>query len=669
MLLYRGIIVKSSDELNDNILQKIKNFMTSFNINNDYVNIVFTPASNDFLIVVNNVRMICEYINKLNQQPDEIEFVYRFLYTILDKNNEDLSLEDNVLCIKSINLKFDIQIKSVETITSDTMGMYKALSLIPILKNYFSKIDNRYAVKMSLKSSGLEKQDYFIKENDICSDLSEEFKRISDSSNPKYYVGIPCVYILEGDYNFHRVASILLCNYLYKHKRVTTPFLLDYLFGSGDLVAYEGNTITFNVNIDDSQFTSVMQLNHKPNCDFGEVIDSYYGNSYCHTQIILDSDSESKTSNFASELNSRGINFVIIRDDFINVHNAKELIKEQLKILDPNNYENLIKPCEEAIIKTKLDQSKCNLIVKIKNWYDNNKMSILFPLYNKIDNKCIKVIDDTKNSFEFLNELIGLKNIKETIRNIIYTEKFSKYLNSNVSFSGCSNSMIFTGNPGTCKTTIARILGSILYENEILFSRQFIFAGRSDLVGKFVGWTAQQTTELFEKARGGILFIDEAYSLCDDSFGKEAIDTLVNLMDNHTDTMVIFAGYPKPMKDMLNINPGLRSRINYYIDFPDYDLNELLDILKLMAKRRKLKITKAGLQTATDIIKKYIHQENFGNGRFIRNLLDKVCQRHALRIMDHVDELSDRQIRTLTKDDFTNIDMSDIKINNNHIGF
>ena len=128
--------------------------------------------------------------------------------------------------------------------------------------------------------------------------------------------------------------------------------------------------------------------------------------------------------------------------------------------------------------------------------------------------------------------------------------------------------MVFTGNPGTAKTTVARLFARILKENGVLSKGDLIECGRSDLVGKYVGWTAVQVKNMFKKAKGSVLFIDEAYSLCDDrsgSYGDEAINTIVQEMENNRDDMVvIFAGYPKEMNDFLDRNPGLRSRIAFH---------------------------------------------------------------------------------------------------------
>lgn len=152
--------------------------------------------------------------------------------------------------------------------------------------------------------------------------------------------------------------------------------------------------------------------------------------------------------------------------------------------------------------------------------------------------------------------------------------------------------MVFTGNPGTAKTTVARLFARIMRENGLLSRGHLVEVGRGDLVGKYVGWTAQTVQKKFEQAEGGVLFIDEAYALVDDrsgSYGDEAINTIVQEMENHRDDMVvIFAGYPDRMEEFLQKNPGLRSRIAYHVPFADYSVEELCSIAALTARKKGL---------------------------------------------------------------------------------
>ena len=175
----------------------------------------------------------------------------------------------------------------------------------------------------------------------------------------------------------------------------------------------------------------------------------------------------------------------------------------------------------------------------------------------------------------------------------------------------------------------------------------------------------------FTEAAGGVLFIDEAYSLVSESgndFGKEAIATIIQEMEAHAyDTIVIFAGYPKEMKAFIDSNPGLKSRVNFYVNFPDYSLDELVDILKFMGRDQRLEFTNGALETSRETIKKFMNSPNFGNGRFIRNYLDKVLMNHASRLMSKTPSI--KELITVTAEDCKDIDMNGIKSKENTIGF
>lgn len=197
--------------------------------------------------------------------------------------------------------------------------------------------------------------------------------------------------------------------------------------------------------------------------------------------------------------------------------------------------------------------------------------------------------------------------------------------------------MIFTGNPGSAKTTVARLLAQILKQEGILSSGAFVEVGRQDLVGKYVGWTAPTVSRKFREASGGVLFIDEAYSLVEDhaSYGDEAINTIVQEMENHReDVIVIFAGYPERMREFLDKNEGLRSRVAFHIDFPDYNAEELWGIMQLMAKKHGVKLDKAVREKCIETFKVACTHEEFGNGRFVRNMFEQATMNQAQRIFD-----------------------------------
>lgn len=279
-----------------------------------------------------------------------------------------------------------------------------------------------------------------------------------------------------------------------------------------------------------------------------------------------------------------------------------------------------------------------------------------------------KSTDKQIDAYDTLQEMIGLKEQKAMIDKIIAAFAVRKMkAGIGLGTMRMSMHMCFTGNPGSAKTTVARLLADILSKEGILTTGRFIECGRADLVGKFVGWTATQVKEKFNWARGGILFIDEAYSLVDDSrsFGDEAINTIVQEMENHReDVVVVFAGYPEKMREFLERNEGLRSRIAFHVDFPDYTAEELTDILSLMAKRQGYTLSSVITKSCRKQFAEVCKQKDFGNGRYVRNLLEKALTEQAHRLWtarkDH--DISPDELRSLLPVDFdAAIAQSDIK--------
>ena len=264
----------------------------------------------------------------------------------------------------------------------------------------------------------------------------------------------------------------------------------------------------------------------------------------------------------------------------------------------------------------------------------------LFEIYDKMieldsfgfmgvnKNGLLKIGESEKK----LNELIGLSGIKESIK------KIKAYALSNKDSDDLNIHMCFLGNPGSGKTEVARYIAGILYENKILPTKKIVEVDRSGLVSQYFGATAEKTRSVIASAMGGVLFIDEAYALGNNSdhgitdYGKEAIDTLVKAMEDYRGKIcVILAGYKNEMLQMLSTNPGFKSRIQFTLDFPNYSRDELRDITEMMLKTRHYTIGNAALNRILDITDIKRKEPNFANAREIRNILDQVIMCQNLR--------------------------------------
>lgn len=263
-----------------------------------------------------------------------------------------------------------------------------------------------------------------------------------------------------------------------------------------------------------------------------------------------------------------------------------------------------------------------------------------------------------KELMDELNSLVGLNEVKEEIQSLINLIKIRKLREKmNMPTMNMTYHMVFTGSPGTGKTTVARIVGKIYKELGILSDGKMIETDRSGLVAGYVGQTAIKVHEIVDEAIGGVLFIDEAYSLVNpnvpNDFGMEAVDTLVKLMEDHRDNLVIIvAGYTEEMKTFLKSNTGLISRFNKFIDFKDYSKDELVDIMEVMAEKTGLVVEEKAKKKVRDVLEHMEESEwkSFGNARGIRNLFEKIVTNQANRLVT-LEEPTREQLMTIIDDD------------------
>lgn len=260
-----------------------------------------------------------------------------------------------------------------------------------------------------------------------------------------------------------------------------------------------------------------------------------------------------------------------------------------------------------------------------------------------------------------LDALIGLESVKELVKEIqafvLIQQRRSR---AQLATEPLALHMVFKGNPGTGKTTVARILGRMFEAMGVLPKGHLIECERADLVGEYIGHTAQKTRERVKQAMGGILFIDEAYSLArggEKDFGKEAIDTLVKAMEDHKDQLVlILAGYCREMEFFMECNPGLRSRFPIHIDFGDYSTAELLQIASLMLSQREYRLTESAKKKLEQILESKIQsgQLHLGNARLVRNIIERAIRRQAVRLI-RKPEISRTELLLITEADLEEV--------------
>lgn len=587
---------------------------------------------------------------------DTIEIEKNYYY----ESNENILVNKNIAIVGNVDFNSDIEIQHTPIIAT---GFFVTKGAKVTLKNVIIRINQKENNALNIK----EKSD-FIGENLIVENIKEG----------ELY---PLVYIhkeskVKLDNVYFRVNSEATCNSYIQDSIVTinssginTGLIVDNSkveITNSTLEYYKSNVINiknkakvtiFNTylagGVREERYPCVIVRDANLRTDSITIKQpNYHGSLYIvNSKAMLSNMHVTSIKMVSSEVT---VDKYSIFEENISVLNNTKFIGDEISVLGHDNgHINIY-----ANDNSKLRFNAINIgkptspNIKIERNVDFNVKSLRFFQYDyhkqdffiNENNQVIpldKPVDISyfgeKTAFEKLEGMIGLKRVKAEVKEFIAISQMNK-LRQEQGLENTSLTLhsLFLGNPGTGKTTVARLLGKLLYEKGIIRSDKFVETSRSDLVGEYIGHTAKQTRVVLESALGGVLFIDEAYTLStgdEKDFGREAINEILKFMeDNRQDIVIIFAGYTKNMMEFLKTNEGLRSRIPNDFNFEDYTIDELIQIGLMELEKQKYKFN-------IDKYKEYVmhnyeRSNDNSNGRWIRNQNEKLTRKLALRLLE-----------------------------------
>lgn len=527
--------------------------------------------------------------------------------------------------------------------------------------NSFFKINEILAPREKLN-----KKNALVKAKELMADTSlyEEIDRIYATENSRKFYGYPVHYRIQTGNREAGLAIIsLMVQMLHSRGRILSS-RINLITEIGENCYDESDLENLFRHADGAAVVIEMRGSDE---DHGYFATSYEGvirffaslvEKYHPNTLFFFLEDITKPG-FTRELISKVTDHVDVLDISEGAGDRDEALAYFRRLIRENSFEELGDDSIEEYLSRRRKTYKCHDVHNAFNkWSRDVLRNKAYSSYRKCKGLAKKEKAKKGSAYIELQNMVGLTEVKSLTDQIIASYKMQS-LRDNYGFKDCtiSKHMVFTGNPGSAKTTVARLLADILTDEGVLKSGSLVECGRADLVGRYVGWTAKVVRDKFKEAEGGILFIDEAYSLVDDSrtYGDEAINTIVQEMENRRNrVIVIFAGYPDKMKEFLDRNEGLRSRIAFHLNFPDYKEDELIRIMGLMLKERGLRIDAAAKEKCRDIFARACGQKEYGNGRFVRNLIEQAMLRQAKRLMggNHRSEISKSSMEKLTASDF-----------------
>lgn len=596
-------------------------------------------------------------------------------------NNEEIDLNEQIKLFLA-TLSIELNNISVEEITFNTARILLQTASRneyindddEVLERFdLDKLSGRYCSEINYGENLIEEKDrkiiynraeqFLMKET-----LIPELDRIYAGKAINRVKGHPVHYMVQtDDVDMRRDICRLLLQALYANKRLHNKRYCFIDFCPGERFSttvydqlYKSNSngaviVRYLANNDmEDEYADCERDTIEKLCE----VMKKYRNSVL-TVFCLPRECTRSKDTFYENLGSTSI--IELKEEFVSEERAESFLKMLAKEQDVRTDKRLF---------AKLDNDKGYLAPDLRSlfdeWYNSKLKTGVFPQYKDITTVNREVIKAMPKgtAYDELNQMIGLDEAKKVINQALNYYKAQKlFSDMGMKTDHPAMHMVFTGNPGTAKTTVARLFARIMKENSLLSKGNLIEVGRGDLVGKYVGWTAPTIQKKFREAKGSVLFIDEAYSLVDDrngSFGDEAINTIVQEMENHReDVVVIFAGYPDKMEGFLQKNPGLRSRIAYHVPFNDYNTESLCKIAELIASQKGLRLTKGACDKLALIFDNARIESDFGNGRYVRNVIEKARMAQATRLLSmNFDSIDSKEVATIHAEDIEQLQIT-----------